>query len=144
MEQNVALIERLYRAFAAFDMATLAETFATDVEMIQVGRNALAGQFQGREALFGHFADIPRFTEALTMVPEAILAGSDGHVAALNSMRVRKAGMEREFRVIHLFRIRNGQVVELRSVPEDPYALDAFIGSRTGGPSHSAPENVRS
>lgn len=34
MEQNVALIERLYRAFAAFDMATLAETFAADVEMI--------------------------------------------------------------------------------------------------------------
>jgi ketosteroid isomerase-like protein len=139
MDQNVALIERLYRAFAVSDTATLAQTFAADVEMIQVGSNALAGQFRGRDALFGHFADIPRFTEALTMVPEAILADADGHVAALNRMTVRKAGVEGEFHVIHLFRIRNGQVVELRSIPEDPYALDTFIGPRTQEPAHAAP-----
>ena len=138
MDQNAALIERLYRAFAASDMATLAQIFAGDVEMIQVGRNALAGQFRGRNALFGHFADIPRFTEVLTMAPKAILAGADGHVAALNRMTVREARVEREFQVIHLFRIRNGQVVELRSIPEDPYALDTFIGPRTQEPAHAA------
>src|SRR5262249_28740933 len=127
-----------YRAFAASDMATLANTFAADVEMTQVGRNALAGQFHGREALFGHFADIPRFTEALMMTPEAILADADGNVAAVNRMTVSKDGAEREFRVIHLFRIRNGRLAEFRSIPEDPYALDAFIGPRTEKPARAA------
>jgi predicted ester cyclase len=42
-------------------------------------------------------------------------------------MTIAVDGTPREFRVIHIFRIENGKVVELRSVPEDPYALDAFV-----------------
>jgi ketosteroid isomerase-like protein len=96
---------------------------------VQVGRNALGGAFRGRQAMFGHFADIPRRTEGLEMQPYDLLSGQDGHVAALNWMTVRKRGEERRFRVIHLFRIADGKVVELRSIPEEPYAQDDFIGA---------------
>ena len=124
---NVEVIRRIYRAFAENDSATLAALFADDVAMVQVGRNALGGAFQGRQALFGHFASIPSHTEALDMQPYDLLAGAGGHVAALNWMTVRKGGREGRFRVIHLFRIAGGKVAELRSVPEDPYGFDAFM-----------------
>lgn len=127
-DANIALVARIYGAFAANDMAALIELFHPDVEMVQVGRNTLGGAFHGRNALFGHFADIPRRTEALDMAPYALLAGDGGHVAALNWMTVRQRGAERKFRVIHVFRIEDGKVVELRSIPEDPYALDVFVG----------------
>lgn len=139
MEQNVALIERLYRAFAASDMTTLAGTFATDVEMVQVGRNALAGQFRGREAVFGHFADIPRFTDALTMAPRVILAGAGGEVAALNRMTIKKAGAEREFQVVHLCSA-SAMARWSSSAPfqKTPTLSTPSIGSPTEEPTHAA------
>jgi ketosteroid isomerase-like protein len=128
MDDDVEIVRRLYRAFAAGDRATLAELFADDVEMVQVGRNALAGAFHGRDALFGHFADVLRHADGLDMMPDTLLADGGEHVAALNRMTIRKGGSARAFRVIHLFRIVRGQVAELRSIPEDPYALDDYVG----------------
>ncbi|KID27801.1 SnoaL-like domain [Prauserella sp. Am3] len=84
--------------------------------MVQVGRNRLAGTFHGRDQLFGHFADIGRETSAMEMEPVELL-GSDGRVAALNRMTVEIGGHSREFRVIHVFRIVDGRIVELYSVP---------------------------
>src|SRR3970040_988826 len=83
---NIDLVTRIYRAFAENDSATLAALFADDVAMVQVGRNALGGAFQGRQALFGHFASIPSHTEALDMQPYDLLAGAGGDVAALTWM----------------------------------------------------------
>jgi ketosteroid isomerase-like protein len=123
-------VQRLYEAFRSPDPAILAEFFAEDVEMVQVGRNRLAGHFYGRQALLGHFADIGRLTEELRMEPYEILTSSDVQAAALNRMMVRIGGVVREFPVIHLFRFSSGgKVVELRSIPEDPYELDVFFGA---------------
>lgn len=125
---HAELVRRIYEAFAVSDLGALAEAFADDVEMIQVGNSRLGGKFHGRAAMLGHFADIGRFTDGLRMEPYDIVAGDGEHVAALNTMTIEKMGISRVFRVIHLFRIARGKVVELRSVPEDPYALDAFVG----------------
>lgn len=124
---HIELVRRVYRAFGQFDLATLEQLFAEEVEMVQVGRNRLAGTFHGRDQLFGHFADIGRETSAMEMEPVELL-GSDGRVAALNRMTVEIGGHSREFRVIHVFRIVDGRIVELYSVPTDPYELDAFFG----------------
>jgi precorrin-6B methylase 2 len=94
--------------------------------MVQIGQNRLAGEFRGRNALFGHFADIGRITGGITMEPYDLLQG-EAHVTALNRMTIAVDGTPREFRVMHIFRIENRKVVELRSIPEGPYAPDAFV-----------------
>jgi hypothetical protein len=76
--------------------------------------------------LFGHFADISRISGGIFMEPYDLLQG-EAHVTALNRMTIAIDGTSREFRVIHIFRIENGKIAELRSIPEDPYALDAFV-----------------
>jgi ketosteroid isomerase-like protein len=119
-------VQRAFRAVRDFDLGTLEDVLAKDVEMVQVGRNRLAGEFHGRDELFGHFADIGRITEGLTMEPVTMLAGHD-HVTSLNRMTIEMNGDSREFRVVHIFRFDDGRVVEMRSVPEDPYGLDLFV-----------------
>lgn len=122
----ITLIQRAYKAVQESDLAAAEEIFAEDVQMVQVGQNRLAGEFRGRNALFGHFADISRITGGITMEPYDLLQG-EAHVTALNRMKISVDGTSSEFRVIHIFRIENGKVTELRSIPEDPYALDDFV-----------------
>jgi uncharacterized protein len=122
------VVRRMYVAFRESDQAALMECFHADVHLVQVGNSELAGQFTGHAQLFGHFADIARLTDRMSMEPEQVLEGVD-YVTALNRMTVHRNGDSREFRVVHIFRVEAGRITQMRSIPEDPYGLDLFFGA---------------
>jgi ketosteroid isomerase-like protein len=140
MAHSKDLIKEIYDALGRSDSAKLQAQLSENLEVIQVGNNGLAGAFRGRKAFLKHLADIPKYCDGLKIHPYSILEGSDEYAASLNLMTIEKEGQTRTLRGIHLFRIRDDKVIELRSVPEDPYGLDALIGQspRASMPASSA------
>lgn len=131
------LVRRLYSAFGESDHARLLDCFADDVHLVQTGKNQLAGHFRGRDEVVGHFADIARLTDRMSMEPEDVLEGN-AYVAAINRMTVEINGDSRVFHVIHVFHIEDGRITRMRSVPEDPYGLDNFFGDAVGRQTRTA------
>jgi uncharacterized protein len=59
---NVARIRDGYAAFGKGDFAALDQLFADDLLWHERGRNQLAGEYRGREAVYGFFARLMEIT----------------------------------------------------------------------------------
>ena len=57
---NADLVRKGFEAFAAGDMATLDAIMSDDVVWHASGAGVLAGDFVGKQAVFGSFALIPK------------------------------------------------------------------------------------
>ena len=90
---NVARIRDGYAAFAKGDFAALTDLLAEDLVWHQGGRNQLAGDYRGREAVFGYFAKLMEVTEGSFHVDvHAVLADDEHGVALTVATASRAAG----------------------------------------------------
>lgn len=125
---NEDLLRRGYGAFSSGDMGTLDELIADDVVWHVGGRSQLAGDYRGKEAvfgLFGRFAELTGGTLRLDL--HAVLADVEHGV-----VRQRVTG-EREGRTLDdagvgVHHIAGGKVTESWFHPGDGYATDEFWG----------------
>ena len=121
------LVLGIYRAVVAGDPAAAALALADDAILHVPGRQPLAGDHHGREAVLaaiaGHSNRAGR-TERLEI--RDVLAGAD-HVAVYLDVRGERDGrVDLENRTIHLFRIAAGRVAEIWFHNWDQRAVDAF------------------
>ena len=56
--ENAEVVRRGYEAFNAGDMETLSEVFDDSASWHTPGRGPLAGDYDGREAVFGYFGQL--------------------------------------------------------------------------------------
>jgi ketosteroid isomerase-like protein len=125
---NVALIKAGYAAFAAGDFAALDDMFAEDLLWHEPGRNQLAGDFEGRDAVYAHFGRLAEVMEgSFHMDVEAVFADDDRGVALVRSTGSR-GGRTLTGYGANIFRLRDGKVVEFWGAPSDPYGFDELIG----------------
>jgi ketosteroid isomerase-like protein len=55
------------------------------------------------------------------------LLASDDRVAALITVTIQRNGEELRFDEVHLWRVQDGRLVEMRAIPFDPYVVDEFF-----------------
>jgi uncharacterized protein len=124
---NVARIRDGYAAFAKGDFAVLNDLFAEDLLWHDAGRSQLAGEYRGRDAVFGLFGKLMEVTEGSFRADlHAVLAG-DEHAVALVVITASRGGRSVEVNEAHVFHMRGGKVggileclhrhVRLRRVP---------------------------
>jgi uncharacterized protein len=94
---NAALVSRLYQAFATRDRAAVSSLLADDCRWIIPGRGQEAGVYEGRAAVIELFRSITRKTAGTTELDECLV-----------------------------YRIRDGQVIEMKEFQFDLYALDEW------------------
>jgi uncharacterized protein len=125
---NVARIRDGYAAFAKGDFAVLNDLFAEDLLWHEAGRNQLAGDYRGREAVYGYFGRLMEVTEgSFHLDLQAVFADDDRGVALVISTASRGGGSVK-VNDAHIFRLRDGKVVEFWNASTDPYAFDELIG----------------
>jgi len=125
---NVARITDGYAAFAAGDFAVLTDLFAEDLLWHVGGRSQLAGDYRGRDAVFGLFGKIMEVTEgSFHLEPHAILA-DDEHAVALVFGTASLGGRSITNNDAHVFHMRDGKVEEFWTASTDQYAFDELIG----------------
>lgn len=125
---NVARIREGYEAFGKGDLAALNDLFADDVVWHVTGRNQLAGDYRGKEAVFGFLARLMELTEgSLSNDLHAVLA-DDEHGVALLFTTGHRGEVTMDTPATHVFHFRDGRVTEFWGMAIDQYAFDELVG----------------
>jgi uncharacterized protein len=125
---NVARIKDGYAAFAKGDFAVLNDLFAEDVLWHEPGRNQLAGDYRGRDAVYGFFGSLMEATEGSFHLEVQTVFADDERGVALVVSTASRGGRSVEVYDAHVFRLNDGQVVEFWNASTDPYAYDELLG----------------
>lgn len=125
---NADLLRKGFDAFATGDMATMDQLIADDAKWHSSGRNPLAGDFEGKEAIFESFARVRQETDSLEQDVHAMLA-DDEHAVALVNATVTRGGKTLQAQTFFVFHIVDGKATEVWNAPTDQYAVDEFWAS---------------
>ena len=122
---NAELIRKGFEAFATGDMATLDAIMADDIVWHASGTGVVAGDFVGKQAVFGSFALIPQETDSFSQDIHAIVADDD-HTIALVSATATRRGKTVTLSQVLVFHVENGKAKEVWLTPFDQAAADDF------------------
>jgi uncharacterized protein len=125
---NVARIRDGYAAFAKGDFAVLNDLFAEDLLWHEPGQNQLSGDYRGREAVYGFFGKLMERTEGSLRVDLDTAFADDKCAVALVVLTAGRGGQTVQVNAAQVFQMRDGKVVEFRSLSADPNAFDEIIG----------------
>jgi ketosteroid isomerase-like protein len=124
--ENAAVVRQMFDAFARKEGLALRGLFADDATWSVPGRGAMAGVYEGREAIFRFLARLPKETDG-TYGSELIdVLASDDRAAALYRARGTRHGRTLELDQVLLFRLEDGLVRHVLALPSDPDAFEAF------------------
>lgn len=125
---NVARIKDGYAAFAKGDFAVLNDLFTEDLLWHEPGQNQLAGDYRGRDAVYGFFGRLMEVTEGSFHLEVQTVFADDERGVALVVSTASRGGRSVEVYDAHIFRLRDGKVVEFWNASTDPYAYDELLG----------------
>jgi uncharacterized protein len=118
-DENKAMVERVYEAFADRDYEAVMSHFADDFEWYAADNSPLADMspYSGIEAVrTGVFARIEAGFERLVVVPDEIFEAEGGRVIVLGYYHGKFRGKTDEFRtqVAHIWTLRHGRAVKFQ------------------------------
>jgi uncharacterized protein len=125
---NVTLIRGAYDAFGKGDIAALDDVFTEDIRWHEPGRNQLAGDYEGRAAVYELFGRLMTLTEGSFRIDLRAVLADDDHAVAVADISARVG--DRSFAVTntHVSRFSGAKVAEFWEMSGDQYAQDAVYG----------------
>ena len=124
--ENEAIVRKIFAAFARKEGLALRGLFAEDAVWSVPGRGVMAGQYEGREAIFRFLAKLPKETDGTYRSELTDVLASDGRAAALYRARGTRHGRTLELEQVLLFGIDDGLVRDVLALPSDPEAFESF------------------
>jgi ketosteroid isomerase-like protein len=116
-----------YQAFSSGDMDTLRELIADEIVWHVSGKNPLAGDYRGKDDVFGFFAKTVEMTNGTLRLEVHDVLANDEHVVALLRSTAEREGKTLDSRGTQVLHVNaDGQVTESWLHPEDAYANDEF------------------
>ncbi|MFN2526160.1 MAG: nuclear transport factor 2 family protein [Actinomycetota bacterium] len=123
-------VERVREGFAAFerqDVDTVREGFAEDIVWHHPGANPLAGDYTGRDEVFGFLARVFQETGGTLRNDIHDIVGNDQHVVALINLSGERNGKKMDQKAANVFHVDDeGRVTERWLLVEDTPAFDDF------------------
>jgi hypothetical protein len=124
---NAELIRRAYAAFGSGDMETLTELIDENASWHVPGRGPLAGDHEGREAIFAFFGQLGEQTGGTFKVDlRSATADDDGRVVGIHRNGGERNGKRLGVNCCLLFEVKDGRIVDAREHFEDLCAYDDF------------------
>ena len=123
---NVELLRKGYQAYSSGDMDTINELFSDEVEWHVAGRSQLAGNYRGKEEVFGFFGKLMELSGGTSRIEVHDVLANDEHGVVLVTVSGSRQGRDFTGIDVHTFHIRDGKVVEFWDSPLDQYAVDEF------------------
>ncbi len=124
---NEELVRRGFDAFATGDVNMLRELFHQDAVWHAPGRNPLAEDYQGVEAILGFFARTMEITGGTFRVELHDVIANDEHAVAIYVEHGQREGRTLDNNTVLVCHIRNGRLTEAWQLSEDQYAADEFL-----------------
>ncbi len=115
-----------HEAFSRGDMAALTEIIAEDTVWHWSGRNPLAGDKEGRDAVFAAFGQLAELSGGTLQLEDHDFVGNDEHTVALSQMTASREDRTLDVKFIEICHWRDGKVIEEWTMVDDQYAFDEF------------------
>jgi hypothetical protein len=126
-DQNAAIIRRGYEAFNSGDMKTLTEIFNENAVWHTPGRSSLAGDHQGREAIFAYFGRLVQDTGGTFQATlQHLLADDEGRVVGIQHNSAERDGKHLAVDAVLVFQLEDGRLTDGREYIFDLDAWDEF------------------
>jgi uncharacterized protein len=125
-EENVEIVRRRYDALRQGDVEGFFELTDRDVEWWDRADDPWAAVHRGRDACMKHLAEITEDAELLVEPLEFIDADDLVVVPVRLVGRGRSSGVPFDEQEVHMFRLRDGKVTEVREYRERDEALKAI------------------
>jgi ketosteroid isomerase-like protein len=122
-----ATVLRGYQAFATADMEALGELFHPDIVWTHHNDDRFGGPKAGWPAVAQYFAESAELTAGnLEARVESTTASGDLVAVAARMIGTRPDGRRFDDPQMHLFRLRDGRVVQVDQYVGDPKAVEEF------------------
>ena len=126
--KGVEDLRRGYKAFADNDVDTLTEIIPEDAVWHAPGRSQLAGDYKGREAIFGYFMKLAELTGGTFKAELVHVVGDDNYVVALQRTTATVSGKSLDSFDVLVDRMENDKAVETWVWSQKQYEFDEVIG----------------
>lgn len=127
MHENATIVRRGYEAFNTADMETLTEIFDENASWHTPGRSPIAGDHEGREAVFAQFGRYVGETGATFKAAlQYVLADDDGRVIGVHHNSAERDGKQLDVGCCIFFEVKNGRIVAGREHFYDLHNWDEF------------------
>ena len=124
---NEEIVRNGYAAFLGGDLAALNDLFDEDIVWHAPGRHPLAGDFRGKDEVFGAFAKLFELSGGtFSLEIHDILADDEHAVVLARATGSRPDGRTLDDNSVQVFHMRDGKVTEQWLHPGDVYAGDEF------------------
>ena len=128
-QENPALVERLYVAFAEQNIPALLKLLSPEIDWLFYGPDSIpfAGHYHGREQVKQFFTRALETTEFLVFEPREFIAGSNTIlVQGYERGRARSTDRIWETEWAHVFTIENAQIIKMREYYDTAVIAEAF------------------
>jgi ketosteroid isomerase-like protein len=126
---NLENLRRAYKAFSAGDMETIGGLIADDTVWHILGHSHLAGDLNGKAAVFEFFGKLMAETGGTFRLEVHDVLANGEHSIGLVTERAEKDGKHWESRAVHVSHTDSeGHTKEFWAFQEDQAASDAFWG----------------
>jgi ketosteroid isomerase-like protein len=126
MHANERLLRDCYDAFGRRDIPALMGLLSDDVAFVIPGDSVQSGTFSGKQEVGRYFSIVQAHTAGTHTVEPRDVLGNDDRAVALLRARGQRGDDVFDMTVVHVCEIASGKVTEVRIIPTDQYAFDAF------------------
>ncbi len=125
--QSVEDLRRGYKAFGDNDVETLTEIIPENAVWHVPGRSPLAGDYNGREAVFGYFMQLMEKSGGTFKAELMHAVGDDNYAVALQRSTMTVDGVDYSSLDVLVDRMENGKAVETWLWSQKPYEFDELL-----------------
>lgn len=126
MHPNERLLRDEYRARADRDDRSLADVFAEDIVWHVPGKNAIAGEYRGKDQVMEYIRRRRALADDTFEVTVEDVLANDEHGFVIASGSAIRDGKRKKWRAHGLYRFDEGRIAECWVFPEDQDAFDAI------------------
>jgi ketosteroid isomerase-like protein len=124
---NAEVVRRGYAAFNSADIETLMQLMDENASWHTPGRSPIAGDYEGREAVFGQFGRYGRETAGTFRATlQNVLATDDGCVVGVHQNTGERNGKTLDVSCCIVFEVKDGRMISGREHFYDLNAWDEF------------------
>ena len=126
-KQNAEVVRRGYAAFNASDAEALNELFAQQASWHTPGQSPIAGDNQGKDAVFAQFGRYVGETDGTFKATlKNVMTSEDGRVIAMHHNSGERNGKQLNVDCCIAFEVEGGQIIGGREYFYDLHAWDEF------------------
>lgn len=123
---NEGLFRRMLTAFASGDMDAVGETMTEDITYHIPGRNLIAGDYKGKQEVYGILRKVQELTDGTFRLMEHDVLANEDHIVAMHVARARRNDRSTEYNATVVYHVRDGKISAAWVHPEDQHAYDDF------------------